>query len=88
MSKGRRAGICFQVRRESGEWIGGHRPNCGYENCPTCDSPAPHLHPAIQAEGEVHVCPDGFHKQDTPENYRHLERGAVEAEVDRGPEQP
>lgn len=36
--------------------------------CPTCDSPAPHLHPAIQFEGEVQVCYDAYHRQPTPEN--------------------
>ncbi len=54
------------------------------KKCPTCGSPAPHLHPAIQAEGEVHVCPDDFHKLDTPENYRHLERAAHRACVNQG----
>lgn len=30
-------------------------------HCPTCDSPAPHLHPAMQAEGEVQPCKDPWH---------------------------
>lgn len=29
--------------------------------CPTCDSPSPELHPAIQCGGEVEVCHDPFH---------------------------
>ena len=31
------------------------------DHCPTCDSPNPKLHPAIQHEGEVSVCPDPWH---------------------------
>ncbi len=30
--------------------------------CPTCDSPSPHLHPAVQYEGEVQVCSNRWHK--------------------------
>lgn len=30
-------------------------------NCPTCDSPAPNLHPAVQSEGEVQPCKDPWH---------------------------
>lgn len=37
-------------------------------NCPTCNSPAPHLHPAVQHEGEVNICTDDFHTQVTPQN--------------------
>ena len=43
--------------------------------CPTCTSPAPHLHPAMQCEGEVEVCADAFHLAVTPQNraeYRRL----------------
>lgn len=31
-------------------------------HCPTCDSPATHLHPAIQHEGEVQPCRDQWHR--------------------------
>lgn len=36
--------------------------------CPTCNSPEPHLHPAIQADGEVQPCGDVFHRRVTAEN--------------------
>lgn len=36
--------------------------------CPRCESPAPHLHPAIQFDGEVQPCTHKYHKQITPEN--------------------
>ena len=38
------------------------------QHCPKCDSPAPHLHPAIQFEGEVQPCNHAFHFQITPQN--------------------
>ena len=38
------------------------------QHCPKCDSPAPHLHPAIQFEGEVQPCNHAFHLQITPQN--------------------
>lgn len=38
------------------------------DKCPTCHSPAPHLHPAVQHEGEVEICTDDFHLRDTPQN--------------------
>lgn len=36
--------------------------------CPTCNSPAPHLHPAMQFEGEVQPCRDIWHLTVTPQN--------------------
>jgi hypothetical protein len=43
------------------------------EQCPTCGSGAPHLHPAMQADGgEVQPCGDSFHSAPTPENRRYL----------------
>lgn len=38
------------------------------DHCKTCDSTAPHLHPAVQWEGEVEVCPDEFHLRKTRPN--------------------
>src|SRR5690242_12266487 len=38
------------------------------DRCPKCDSPAPHLHPAVQFEGEVQPCSDAFHLRATPQN--------------------
>jgi hypothetical protein len=37
-------------------------------HCPTCNSPKPNLHPAIQFEGEVSPCIDAFHRRVTAEN--------------------
>ncbi len=38
--------------------------------CPTCDSPHPELHPAMQWEGEVQPCRDLFHLPATIETKR------------------
>lgn len=38
------------------------------DRCPTCNSPQPHLHPAMQFEGEVEVCTDDFHLTPTTQN--------------------
>lgn len=51
-------------------------------NCPSCGSPAPHRHPAVQHEGEVQPCRDPFHLTVTPENTP--ERIAeTQAQIDR-----
>jgi len=36
--------------------------------CPTCNSPQPHLHPAVQFEGEVQPCAHEYHRTITPSN--------------------
>jgi ubiquitin-protein ligase len=33
--------------------------------CPTCGSPDPRRHPAVQFEGEVQLCEDNWHKPTT-----------------------
>jgi hypothetical protein len=38
--------------------------------CPKCNSPAPHLHPAVQFEGEVQPCEHDYHRQLTSQNTR------------------
>lgn len=40
--------------------------------CPRCNSPQPHLHPAVQHEGEGVPCPDAFHLTVTPQNTHEL----------------
>lgn len=40
------------------------------KHCPRCDSPQPHLHPAVQFEGEVQPCAHDYHLTPTPQNTR------------------
>lgn len=59
--------------------------------CPRCESPAPHLHPAVQFEGEVETCTHDFHLTVTPQNTPayisavHAKRArAILKEIDNG----
>lgn len=55
------------------------------DNCPTCDSPAPHLHPAVQYGGEVQPCRDRFHDRETPQNRRRSHPIAARPALPVGP---
>lgn len=37
-----------------------------WDRCPTCDSPSPEKHPAVQHEGEVQICRDDYHWDGCP----------------------
>lgn len=49
---------------------GGFTPRGGEwpVGCPHCKSSAPHMHPAVQHEGEVELCTHDYHLQPTPQN--------------------
>ncbi len=47
------------------------------EKCPTCQSPSPILHPAMQSEGEVELCHDAWHLRVTSENAEAKVRGTI-----------
>lgn len=50
------------------------------DECPHCGSPAPHLHPAVQFEGEVQTCPHDFHLTRTPQNTPKYIANVIEAQ--------
>jgi hypothetical protein len=59
------------------EWIAKiDRPAAApLERCPTCDSPDPARHPAVQFEGEVQLCSDGWHAPLLPSAHSPSEAG-------------
>jgi len=52
------------------------------DKCPRCDSPAPHLHPQMQFEGEVQECSHSFHLRETPQNLCFADKAAEARERD------
>ncbi len=68
------AGVADWIREHRTGWTLAIDDTMG--KCPTCSSPAPHLHPAVQHGGECHVCLDQYHRiiggQNTIERIRSL----------------
>ena len=47
-----------EIARRVGAELGFGDGDAKSLRCPTCDSPQPRLHPAVQYEGEVEICND------------------------------
>lgn len=61
--------------QELSQWVPAYRQTrWDPERCPRCDSPQPHLHPAVQHEGEVHICPHPWHEATSSTSLDPLER--------------
>ena len=56
--------------------------------CPSCNSPQPHLHPAVQWEGEVEICVDEFHLRVTPQNRPEYIRMVEAKRANRAAQEP
>ena len=54
--------------------------------CPICDSREPHLHPAVQHEGEVELCVDDFHLTPTYHNRPEFIAAVLKKRAERAPE--
>lgn len=60
-----------------------------YENpCPSCGSPEPRPHPAVQHEGEVRICNDQYHMGATPDLARVAAARTLSAESPELPKEP
>lgn len=58
----RRAASGLQAAAGAASHLGNEERGAS-DRCPRCDSPAPHLHPAVQFEGEVQPCSHPFHAE-------------------------
>lgn len=56
--------------------------------CPRCGSDKPHLHPAVQFEGEVETCTDDFHLTPTPQNKPEYIERVLEKRRQQAPPEP
>lgn len=56
--------------------------------CPRCGSKAPHLHPAMQFEGEVEICTHDFHLQKTPQNTPQYRAGVLKKRAEMNERDP